>query len=303
MLQRIIALQMAVISVFLAVNFAGAALAENHTDPDATEEDVAGVEFGIDTALAKVGDTEISLGHVMVATMDLTEEEQQKPPEEIYQIILERLIKQEAAAQAAGEISVLTRLQLENHSRAIIAAQTVETVANEIAIGDADVVAAYEAEYGDIDPDIEYNASHILVETEQDAQAILTDLAGGSDFAVLARTKSTGPSGPSGGNLGWFGKGRMLPEFEAAVVALDVGATSDPVQTPFGWHVIRLNETRSPNRPSFEDVSGDLSAELRRKAFSTRIMEIIDAASVERFTPDGLDPTQFIADSIPRPDD
>ena len=76
---------------------------------------------------------------------------------------------------------------------------------------------------------------------DDEAKAIVEELKGGADFAATAREKSTGPSGPGGGSLGWFGAGAMVPEFETAVAAMEAGDISDPVQTQFGWHVIKLN--------------------------------------------------------------
>ena len=92
----------------------------------------------------------------------------------------------------------------------------------------------------------EYNASHILVATEGEAIQLKIEIDDGADFSQSARDNSTGPSGPSGGELGWFGPGVMVPPFEKAVFALEVGEVSNPVQTLFGWHLIKLNQVRPP---------------------------------------------------------
>jgi peptidyl-prolyl cis-trans isomerase C len=88
------------------------------------------------------------------------------------------------------------------------------------------------------------HASHILVKTEQEALGILYDLRQGKDFGELARQKSLCPSKRDGGDLGWFGRGQMVREFEAAAFGLKPGELSRPVKTPFGWHIIKLIESK-----------------------------------------------------------
>jgi peptidyl-prolyl cis-trans isomerase C len=126
------------------------------------------------------------------------------------------------------------------------------------------------------------------VETEGDAKAWIDLLNSGADFADLAREHSTGPSGPNGGQLGWFGPGAMVKPFEEAVMALEVGAVSDPVQTQFGWHVIRLNETREQPVPTLDEVRADLVSEIERAAAEANVMTLIDAATIE--LTEGLEP-------------
>ena len=149
---------------------------------------------------------------------------------------------------------------------------------------------AFDTKYANAEAGEEYNASHILVETEEEAIALKEELDGGADFAALAREKSTGPSGPGGGSLGWFGKGMMVPTFEAAVVAMEPGAVSDPVQTQFGWHVIKLNETRKTEAPSLESVREELELQLRQTRVQTAIEDVTAAADVDRSGAEGLDP-------------
>jgi peptidyl-prolyl cis-trans isomerase C len=84
------------------------------------------------------------------------------------------------------------------------------------------------------------HAYHILVRTEQDAKSILTDLSGGVSFEKLAQLKSVCPSGKKGGDLGWFGRGKMVREFENAAFTLEKGRISDPVKSEFGWHIIKV---------------------------------------------------------------
>lgn len=141
--------------------------------------------------------------------------------------------------------------------------QVVETIDAE------EVRARYDKEVAATPPSNELNAAHILVETEEEANAVIEELERGADFAELAKTKSTGPSGANGGDLGYFGKGRMVPEFEAAAFALDVGSyTKEPVKTQFGYHVILAKDLRPVQPPAFEEVEQQIrSAFLREKYF------------------------------------
>ena len=131
-------------------------------------------------------------------------------------------------------------------------------------------------------------ARHILVETEEEAKALKAELDGGADFAALAKDKSTGPSGPNGGDLGWFGLGMMVKPFEDAVLALEPGQVSDPIQTQFGWHVIKLNETRMAEIPSLDDSRAELEGDLRSKAVEARVVSLTDNATIEKMV-EGID--------------
>jgi peptidyl-prolyl cis-trans isomerase C len=107
---------------------------------------------------------------------------------------------------------------------------------------------------------------------------------------VLAKEYSTGPSGPSGGDLGWFGTGRMVPEFENAVVALDVDEVSDPVKTDFGWHVIKLFETRSAEIPAFDGVRREIEGDLQEQLVEDHIKALKVQAEIDRSAESSFDP-------------
>ena len=243
------------------------------------------------TVVATVGDTDITIAHMIAMTLTLPDNQRQLPMDVIFEGVLERLIQQEAISQSQAEISKLTTLQLENERRALVASEIVNGIAAGVEIQPDAVQAAYDRRFADFTPSIEYNASHILVETEDEAKAIVAQLQGGADFAELAKLKSTGPSGPGGGELGWFGTGRMVPEFEAAVAGMEVGAISDPVQTQFGWHVISLNDSRMPEIPAIEDMRAELEQEVWRETLEAAIKELVDAATVERADVSGIDPS------------
>ena len=128
------------------------------------------------------------------------------------------------------------------------------------------------------------------METEAEAKKLIEEIEGGANFASLAQEHSTGPSGPSGGDLGWFGDGVMVPEFFDAVAALGEGGVSAPVQTQFGWHVIQLKETRIKERPALDEVREELAGELRQAAFDAYIAELEAESTVARDAGDALDP-------------
>jgi len=243
-----------------------------------------------DTVVATVGDTEITIGHMIVLRSRLPQQYQQLPDDVLFQGILDQIVQQVVVGQAAGDLSREHALAIENERRALLASQLIEEVA-ESAVTDDALQAAYDEAYGNLEPETEFNAAHILVETEEEARALIEELDGGADFATLAREHSTGPSGPNGGSLGWFGKGMMVPPFEEAVIALEPGAFSqDPVQTQFGWHVLILNETRVKDAPTLDAVREELAAEVQGAAVDARVQELTDAAEITRADVSAIDP-------------
>jgi peptidyl-prolyl cis-trans isomerase C len=131
-------------------------------------------------------------------------------------------------------------------------------------------------------PQTEYNAAHILVADEAKARELKAEIDGGADFAEVAAANSSDGSAANGGDLGWFGAGQMVPEFETAVSALEPGAVSEPVQTQFGWHLIRLNETRESTAPALEEVRAEIENQLRQEALQARIATLKSSATIER---------------------
>ncbi|MBL3562190.1 peptidylprolyl isomerase [Rhodovulum sulfidophilum] len=239
-------------------------------------------EIGPDTVVARVGDQEITIGHMIVLRAQLPAEYQQLPDDVLYQAVLDQLIRQTAVGEAIGkELSTGARLALENERRSFVAGEALSRLA-EAAVTDEAVEAAYNATYGEADPTTEYHAAHILVETEDEAQAIEAQLRDGADFAQLAKEKSTGPSGPNGGDLGWFSEGMMVKPFEEAVTVLEPGEVSAPVQTQFGWHVIKLYETRLKDAPRLADVRGELVQQIQRDAMEEALEKYTEEADVSR---------------------
>lgn len=250
----------------------------------------AGEDPTADTVVARVNGEEITLGHMIIARASLPQQYQQLPPEVLYEGILDQLVQQNLLKQAFGDgVPKRVMLQLENERRSLLAAEMIEEIMGAAATDEA-IQSAYDAQYaGGLGGD-EFNASHILVATEDEAKAIRADLDGGADFAETAKAKSTGPSGPNGGELGWFAAGAMVPEFEAAVVALEKGQISDPVQTQFGWHVIVLNDKRKAEAPELDAVRGEITMQVQRDAVDARVEALTKTGEVELIELDEVGP-------------
>ena len=252
---------------------AGTALAITVAMPAAAQD--------ADTVVATVNGTDITLGHMLVLRERLPEQYQQLPDDQLYQGILEQLIQQTALGDKVDGLDKRGELVMDNERRALMAGAVI-TEAAEGAVTDEALQQAYDAAYAEAEPTPEWNASHILVETEDEARAIIEEVNGGADFAEVAKEKSTGPSGPSGGELGWFGAGMMVEPFETAVTGMEAGEISEPVQTQFGWHVIKLNDTRQKEAPSLDEVREELSAQIQQEAVQAMIAETVAQADVQR---------------------
>lgn len=243
---------------------------------------VAQTEATAGDVLATVNGNEITVGHLIAMLQMLPAEYQQLPDEVLFDGMLEQLVQQQVLATAAeAAITPQMELGLENERRAFLAAMYMDGVAL-AELTEEEVQAEYDAIYGSVPPVTEYNAAHILLGTEEEAQAMITALGEGADFAELAEENSIGPSGPNGGALGWFSAGMMVPEFEEAVFGLEPGEVSAPVQTQFGWHVVLLNETREQAAPTLEEVRAELEEGLRRARVDARLDELTAEAEIDR---------------------
>ncbi|MDF0601629.1 peptidylprolyl isomerase [Psychromarinibacter sp. C21-152] len=269
---------------------ASAALSLTLAAPGLAQDDSAPAEVTADTVVATVDGVDITIGHMIAMRETLSDQNKGLPDEVIFEGLMERLIQQRAVSLSVDEVDKATELTIDNEESSLIAASKVNALASTIAVTEEDLQAAYDAKYADYEPVKEFNASHILVESEEAAQAVIEELEGGADFAAVAKEKSTGPSGANGGSLGWFGPGQMVPEFEEAVVTLEPGEISAPVQTQFGWHVVKLNETRLPEAPELAEVRGTLETELWEQKLRAEINEIVEAAEIDRADVSEIDP-------------
>ena len=133
----------------------------------------------------------------------------------------------------------------------------------------------------------EVHARHILLKSKEEAMAVIKELQGGADFATLAQQRSTGPSASNGGDLGFFRREQMVPAFADAAFALQPGQiTTEPVQTQFGWHVIKVFERRTAE-PTFEDSQQQLRQDLAREIVTALVADLHEGAKIERFNLDG----------------
>ncbi|MDR9484755.1 MAG: peptidylprolyl isomerase [Sediminimonas sp.] len=250
-------------------------------------------EAAADTVVATVNGTEITLGQMIIARGGLPDQYKSMPDDVLFEGILDQLVQQTLLAQTIeDDMPARVEMALENEKRTLLASEVVNSIVGGAVTEDA-IQAAYEETYANADPEQEWNASHILVETEEDAAALVKRAREGEEFAKLAREHSTGPSGPGGGELGWFGVGSMVPDFEKAITSLEPEEISDPVKTQFGWHVIRLNETRLKDVPSIEDVRKELQQQVQRAAVDARVSELREGAEIDTSGQDGVDPAQL----------
>ena len=242
----------------------------------------------VDTVVATVGGTDITLGHMVALRERLPQQYRQLPDEALFEGILTQLINQEALSQQAGEPSQRTELVLDNERRALLANGVLQEAAQG-AVTEFAIEQAYQEAFGEAGPTTEWNAAHILLETEEAAQAVKDELEAGADFAALARERSTGPSAPNAGALGWFGPGMMVPEFEEAVSALEPGEVSAPFETQFGWHVAKLNEVREQQPPDLEEVREQLAEQVQQQAVEEAVSAATEDVEVVRPDLSGID--------------
>ncbi|MGV3693952.1 MAG: peptidylprolyl isomerase [Paracoccus marcusii] len=243
---------------------------------------------GADTVVATVNGTPITLGEMIVMKQAAAQDPQMAEMGDgaLYEIMLDQLIQQTAVADA-GQENAGVRAQLEIQRRNTLAAAAITEVTKNQPT-DEEIQAAYDNLFAAEEPATEYSAAHILVDTEEKAREIKTQLDGGADFGTLAEQSSTGPSGPNKGDLGWFSADQMVKPFADAVSAMEKGQISDPVQTEFGWHVIKLNDTRLREAPALDEVRDQISQMVLRDKVQAEIERLTSEATVEKV--EGIDP-------------
>lgn len=235
-----------------------------------------------DAVVAKVGDMEIRQSELDLAIENLDPQLQQLPDEQKRVAALSGAIDVKLLAQGAVDEGInetadfkkrMDYIQDRELHNSYFRKHVVEGVTPD------EVKARYDKEVAELPKQEEVNARHILVKTEDEAKAVIAELDGGKDFAELAKEKSEDSNKSDGGDLGWFTKGRMVPEFEEAAFALEKGAyTKTPVQSQFGFHVIKLEDRRDVKPPALEQVE----PQVRQLVMRDKYLALIEKAKAEQ---------------------
>jgi len=255
---------------------------------------VAAAQDADDPVVGRVGGNEIRQSEIIAAYDGLPADYQQVPVERLHRILLDRAIddaliaKRAASLGYAEDAEVQLKLRL---ARAQVMRETYFTRQIEASVTEDEVKARYDEKIAEMPAEEEVRARHILVESEEEAKAVIEALgAADADFAKIAGEKSIGPSAAQGGDLGYFAKAAMVPEFAEAAFAMEPGAVSEmPVQTQFGWHVIKVEDRRAAAPPPLEELRADIYNELAQAVIAEGIVELREGAAIERFEFDGSD--------------
>lgn len=243
-----------------------------------------------DPVVATVAGVEIRASELTLAEGDLDPQfarlpDQQRRVAALAAVIDIKTLARKAEAEKLDETEEFKKLMAFQRDRALHNAIFKASVVDPVS--DADIKARYEKEIAAVPPEEEISARHILLKTEDEARAVIGELDSGKDFAELAKEKSTGPSAAQGGDLGFFTKGRMVPEFEAVAFTLKPGEyAKEPVQTQFGWHVIKVEERRETAPPAFEEVADQVRQVVMRERYGELIKSARSETEINVLDPD-----------------
>ena len=244
--------------------------------------------------VANVNNEDISLETMIHAMNELPPEIQSQPFMSYYEDLLERVIDIKLFAQEGKKMKLDEEPSVRAAIDFVIEKVLMQAFLSNYVlenINEENLRASYNNFIADETSREEIKASHILMDTESEAIDVINMLNDGDDFAELAKNKSTGPSGPSGGDLGWFKRGQMVPPFEKAAFSLNKNEiTQRPVQTQFGWHVIKIFDKRIPEAPSYENMKSKLIQDLERKIVSKKIQDLRNDALIEKLSSSELEP-------------
>src|SRR4051812_26665566 len=235
--------------------------------------------------LAKVNGAEIRASDVALAEAELGPSLAQMDPATKKENVLSFLIDMKIVSKVAEDKKIADRDDFKTRlafARNRLLMDNLLAVEGKAATTDENMKKVYEEAAKQISGEQEVHARHILVETEDQAKKIEADLKKGADFAELAKKESKDPGASDGGDLGFFTKDQMVPEFSAAAFGLEPGKISDPVKTQFGWHVIKVEEKRTRQAPDFEQVKPQIETYVVRKAQADYVAKLRTAAKVER---------------------
>ena len=251
--------------------------------------------------LAKVNGQDIRQSDVALAEEELGPSLAQMDPATKKDNVLSFLIDLRIVAKAAEDKKVENSEDFKRRmsfTRSRLLMDSLLATEGKAATTDDAMKKVYEEASKQITGEQEVHARHILVESEDEAKAIKAELDKGADFAELAKKKSKDPGASDGGDLGFFTKEQMVPEFSAVALTLEPGKISDPVKSQFGWHIIKVEEKRSRKAPDFEQVKAQIETYVTRKAQADYVSKLREAAKIERMdkpaetaaTPDAAKP-------------
>ncbi|WJR78086.1 peptidylprolyl isomerase [Bradyrhizobium sp. NP1] len=238
-----------------------------------------------DKVLAKVNGAEIRQSDVALAEEELGPSLAQMDPATKDENVLAFLIDMKIVSKAAEDKKIQDSDDFKKRlafTRNRLLMDSLLASEGKAATSDDAMKKVYEQASKEITGEEEVHARHILVETEDEAKAIKAELDKGADFADLAKKKSKDPGASDGGDLGFFTKDQMVPEFSKVAFELDPGKISDPVKSQFGWHIIKVEEKRKRKAPDFEQVKSQIETYVTRKAQADYVGKLREAAKIER---------------------
>ncbi|MBD3803373.1 peptidylprolyl isomerase [Thioclava marina] len=290
-------------SVAVLAMVSGAAMAEDAktaAPADATQAETAAKprpDLTADTVVATVNGQDITLGMMQTVRDGLPAQYKSLADDKLFNGILEQLIQQTALAQLEEKrITQRDKIALEVQKRAYLSGAMLNYTADK-AVTDEAVQQEYDAKYAKAEPTKEYHAAHIIVKTKEEAEKIKAEIDGGADFAEEAKKNSFDGTAANGGDLGWFKLDAMVKPFADAVAGMKDGEIVGPVQTQYGWHVIKLIGTKLVDAPKLADVRDELEGDIRQAAVEKRVKDVVDGAKIEKMT-DGIDPSILKDQSI-----
>ncbi|AWZ02061.1 putative peptidyl-prolyl cis-trans isomerase Cbf2 [Rhodobiaceae bacterium] len=237
-----------------------------------------------DTVVARVNGVEIRFSDLLLAEEETAQALANVPEDVKFEYLLSLLIDRvivssDARAKGLTDDPGVQRRMAYYENKALRDVYWTQLITSRLS--DEAAKEFYDAQVGAVEPQEEIKARHILVATEEEAQAVIDALDAGGDFEELAKEHSTGPSGAEGGDLGYFTAGTMVAEFNDAAFALQAGEVSVPVKTKFGWHVIKVEDRRVQEVPGFELVKDQVIEALAQQEGRTMMDEMRAAAAIE----------------------
>jgi peptidyl-prolyl cis-trans isomerase C len=253
----------------------------------------ADAEPGADEVIAKVDGTTIKLSDIALADEEMGQALARLPEEVRFQYLLGMLIDRRVVALAAKAKKMqddpdVKRREVYYDEKALRDVYWVQLMREKV--GDKAIKAYYDQHVANVAPEMEAHAAHILVGSKAEAEKILAEIKSGKKFEDVAKAQSKDSSSQDGGDLGWFKKGDMVPEFADAVFKLKPGQVSDPVQTKFGWHIIKLIDMRKAKVPTLDEAHDDIMRQLAREQGQSVMEDLRKKAKIEIVGADGKQP-------------